>query len=109
MKDLDAAEKPLTRGDDSDPINPASPVTGAVRQSPLPTATPSLLQMKSDPSAAPLRVTAGSPSTEKQLPLARPVTGDALRNAMAATTVAWVFGNVWVVATSNASITQFAK
>src|SRR5687767_7910318 len=58
------------------------------------------------PSAAPLRI---HPEQSDALPLARPISGEALRNAMLATTVAWIFGNVWVVATSNASITQFAK
>ena len=50
-----------------------------------------------------------SPDGSADLPAARPVTGGALRNAMAATTLAWIFGNVWFVATSNASITQYAK
>ena len=39
----------------------------------------------------------------------RPVSGERLRSAMLAGTVAWMFGNVWFVAISGSAFTLFAK
>ena len=90
MNSIAAAEMPPTDLDSPGPVSSSLPA-------PIRRAAP-----------PPMRLTAPVLSNV-DLPLSRAVCGDDLRKAMAATTIAWIFGNVWVVATSNASITQFAK
>src|SRR4051812_24927162 len=51
----------------------------------------------------------GADVVELSLEEGRPVSGQRLRTAMSAATIAWMFGNVWFVAISGSAFTLFAK